>query len=75
MRGTGIGALMDDTHGDTGRFWIADTEIETVPDPLPSDAEPVPSRLLSLAAERWLGLAAVVAMIGLSDLLMFHYWH
>jgi len=66
---------MDNTHSASGRFWISDSEIEIVPDPLPSDPEPIARRPLSLAAERWLGLLAVVAMIGLSDLLMFRYWH
>jgi len=66
---------MDDTHSASGRFWISDSEIEPVPDPLPSEPEPTTARPLSLATERWLALLAVVAMIGFSDLLMFRYWH
>jgi hypothetical protein len=65
---------MNEPHGASGRFWIPDSEIEPVPSPAPVLAAPS-ARPLSLAAERWLGLAAVIAMIGLSDLLMFISWH
>jgi hypothetical protein len=65
---------MNDPHGTLGRFRIPGSEIERVPDPAPVFAAPAIHYPLSLAAEGWRALATVVAMIGLSDLLIFLCW-
>jgi len=66
---------MDEPHKSPGRLWILFPEDRPDPDMTQDEPEPAIHRTLSLAAERWIGITAIVAMIGLSDLLMAHYWH
>jgi hypothetical protein len=66
---------MDDADRPSGRFWYLAPDEESEQERPLSDPARVRRPPLSLAAERWLGLAAIVSMIGLSDLLMYRYWH
>ena len=67
---------MDDADRPSGRFWYLAPDEESEREKALSDPATVGRPPLSLAAERWLGLAAIVAMIGLSDLLlMYRHWH